>query len=98
MGAGHKPRTGCDAHAPLIASGADPPERGTVFVGGSHTGSHEYRKEHVMTVTMYTADGTPDAGDEVISDRMRAYCDRVGGFIRDDVSGELLHDARHKHD
>lgn len=47
-----------------------------------------------MSVTVYEPDGTPLAGDPAMSDAMKKYADEVSGYVTDDRSGDMLHDAR----
>jgi hypothetical protein len=47
-----------------------------------------------VSITVHTADGTPDAGDPEITDVTRRYADELGGYITDDDTGKILYDAR----
>lgn len=46
-----------------------------------------------MGVTVYKADGSPLAGDPEMSDAMKEYADREGGYVTDDDTGVTLYVA-----
>lgn len=47
-----------------------------------------------MSVTVYKSDGTPLAGDPLMSDAMKAYAEEEKGYVTDDDTGDILYDAR----
>lgn len=49
-----------------------------------------------MSDICYNPDNTPNCGDPEISDTMKAEADRVGGYITDTDTGEVIYDARKK--
>lgn len=47
-----------------------------------------------MSVSLHEADGTDSAGDPKISQIMRNEADRIGGYIVDNETGDIIYDAR----
>ncbi len=47
-----------------------------------------------MSVTCYNPDGSSNCGDPEISDNMREEADRVGGYIVNNETEEVIYDAR----
>lgn len=44
-----------------------------------------------MTVTLYDAQGTPIAGDATAGQHMRDRADELGGYIKDDATGDIIY-------
>lgn len=44
-----------------------------------------------MTYTVHEANGTPRAGDAVLSDNMKELADELGGYITDDTTGDVIY-------